>query len=252
MITYKGIDVSKWQGSPDFGKVRDAGYSFVMVKASQGGSRDYPFPFKDPEFDKNMLRLADTPGELYAGAYHYMIAQTAQQARREAEFFVKTLRPYTEHLQLWAAVDIELDTVTVDRKTYSEALAAFTDTVRAAGFRPMIYTAEWYINAHLETLPENVPLWLCDLQSTTWPKGAQLWQWAQGDVPGIEGTVDLNVGRAIMGDVNGDGRVNARDVLAMMQYIVTGSPNIDLKQADFDRDGKITARDVTALMKAVK
>ena len=252
MKTYKGIDVSKWQGSPDFSKVRDAGYSFVMVKASQGGSRDYPFPFKDPQFDNNMLQLEQTPGELYVGTYHFMIAQTAKQAKKEAEFYISTIRPYADAIQLWAAVDLELDTLNVDRQTYTAAVKTFTDEVRAAGFRPMIYSQYWYLNAYLEALPENVPLWICDINTTTWPEGAQLWQLGQCAVPGIDGACDINAGKAIMGDVNRDGRVNARDVTAMMRYIVTGSPNIDLKQADFDRDGKITARDVTALMKAVK
>ena len=38
---YKGIDISLYQGRPDFAKLRDSGIDFVIFKASQGRCNDY-------------------------------------------------------------------------------------------------------------------------------------------------------------------------------------------------------------------
>ena len=55
------------------------------------------------------------------------------------------------------------------------------------------------------------------------------------------------------GDVNGDGKINARDVTAIMRYIVDKNTPIDVQAADVMKnsggDPFINARDVIALMK---
>ena len=53
-----------------------------------------------------------------------------------------------------------------------------------------------------------------------------------------------------LGDVNGDGKVNARDVTAIMKAIISGAV-LPLDRADINNDGKINARDVVALMKLI-
>ena len=52
------------------------------------------------------------------------------------------------------------------------------------------------------------------------------------------------------GDVNGDGKVNARDVTAIMKSLA-GGDMVDHELADVNGDGKVNARDVTELMKKV-
>lgn len=53
-----------------------------------------------------------------------------------------------------------------------------------------------------------------------------------------------------VGDVNGDGKINARDVTALMKYLAGGA-YVDRVLADVNGDGKVNAKDVTALMKLV-
>ena len=54
------------------------------------------------------------------------------------------------------------------------------------------------------------------------------------------------------GDVDGDGRINARDVLGIMRYIVGYRDLVfDASYADFDGDGNINSRDVIALILAI-
>ena len=52
------------------------------------------------------------------------------------------------------------------------------------------------------------------------------------------------------GDANGDCKLNARDVTAMMKYLIGAAPAaFSAYAADFKFDSKLNARDVTALMK---
>lgn len=54
------------------------------------------------------------------------------------------------------------------------------------------------------------------------------------------------------GDVDGNGRLNAKDVSALMKYIVGTTPvGFIPVAADFDQNGKINAKDVAALMKEI-
>lgn len=251
MKIYRGIDVAKWQGYIDFEKVQKAGIDFVMIKATQGRMSNYPFPFKDGYFDMNMLKCSEIKGAFYVGVYHLLDAQTISAAKNEAEFFIKAITPYKEHIQLWAVVDVEIpeDRITANRAEYSEIVKTFTDAIKAAGFRPMIYTAQWYINGYFDA-PADVPLWLVDVNTNKFPEGARMWQAGMGYIDGINGKVDIDYAKNIMGDVNNDGKVNMRDVLDTMKHIITGK-EINTLQADIDRDGEITARDVTAIMRII-
>lgn len=80
----RGIDVSRWQGSIDWKQVREAGISFVFIKASQGSS------LEDPKFAEN-VQGAKAAG-LLVGAYHFLGAASAAAARQEAKHFVETMK----------------------------------------------------------------------------------------------------------------------------------------------------------------
>ena len=55
------------------------------------------------------------------------------------------------------------------------------------------------------------------------------------------------------GDVNGDGRINARDARALLRYLagLTEEGEIDLTAADYNGDGKINARDARAILRFI-
>ena len=54
------------------------------------------------------------------------------------------------------------------------------------------------------------------------------------------------------GDVNGDGKINAKDVTTLMKKLVGLNPNGYIEDAaDFNNDNKINAKDVTSLMKYI-
>ena len=51
------------------------------------------------------------------------------------------------------------------------------------------------------------------------------------------------------GDVNGDGKVNSRDALAIIKYAAGQDVKINLANADVNADGKVNSRDALAIIK---
>lgn len=248
---YRGIDVSLYQGEPDFAAIRDAGIDFVMFKASQGRTADYDHPFTDPKFRTNVERFAQTPGRIYGGSYHYLMAKNEDQARSEADFFISTVKPYRYNLQLWSAVDVEDSTLNMTADGLSRVVEVFCDRVKAAGLRPMVYSSSWWLKNRF-TVPRGVPVWEANWSVSAVPKGARMWQKGTGSVPGIAGEVDIDYAYDIMGDADGDGKVSAGDVTAVMRHMLRPKKShINESQADFDRDGRVNARDVISLMRTI-
>ena len=57
----------------------------------------------------------------------------------------------------------------------------------------------------------------------------------------------------LVGDVNGDGRVNARDARALLRFLagLTEPGEVDEGAADFNGDGRVNARDARAILRAI-
>ncbi len=70
-----GIDISRWQGEIDWGRVRGAGISFAFIKATEGGDHS------DPAFPRYWREAA--AARIPRGAYHYyyFCRSGAEQAR---------------------------------------------------------------------------------------------------------------------------------------------------------------------------
>ena len=207
-----GIDVSYANGYIDWQKVAASGRRFAMIKATQGRAvSSNSYLFADRLFAQN-ITAAKAAG-MDVGVYHYLTAKTVKEAQVEADHFIETIEPYKDKINLYAAVDVEEDKYLPKNKALlTEIVNAFCETVRAAGYKPCIYTNPAYLTSRLNDV-SKWPLWLaCWNRSDTLPKGyehAVIWQhtvvgdeyavkkgWAQqvGSVPGVSGAVDLNRG----------------------------------------------------------
>ncbi|MDD3030721.1 MAG: GH25 family lysozyme, partial [Alphaproteobacteria bacterium] len=80
-----GIDVSHWEGTPDFKKVKAAGRNFVIVKLTNGLTVDAQAA--------NNIKNAKAAG-LDVGVYHFSTALNVTQAREQAAFFIKTVKQF--------------------------------------------------------------------------------------------------------------------------------------------------------------
>lgn len=183
-----GIDVSSHNGDIDFYKVKNDGYSFVIIKASEG------VDFQDNYFTSNYNR-AQANG-LMVGAYHYFIMNS--DGINQAKNFVEAVG--WRKLDLPLVIDIEEDEKL--NKNVSDDIAMrnlndMIDNLQSRGFKVMIYTnGNGYKKYVKDRQFVNVSLWLCSFKSPDNIKHIphQLQQYSKkGHVDGINGDVDLDV-----------------------------------------------------------
>lgn len=193
----KGIDVSTYQGYPDWSRVRADGVEFAMIKASQGRAESSDaYLFRDSKFAYNITNA--TAAGIRCGVYHYFTAQTAAECRREAEFFLEQIAPYKDKITLWAAIDVESKYLTgLTKKVLTGLVRRFCVDVEAAGYKPIVYTNPDWLKNRLEWLGDY-DLWLALWRNQHLkPSGydrMRIWQWGASNIDGILGKVDTDIG----------------------------------------------------------
>lgn len=184
--TYKGVDVSQWNGTIDWSSVAADGISFAFIRAASD------FDYEDPNFYENM-QGAGAAG-LARGVYYYSVATDTTRAVADADFLVSLLQKYGFSVEMPLVIDLEDEVqmgLSADQIT---AIAqAFCGEVAAYGYTPMVYVNEnwaWsYINLDAVSAYKWVAAWSLYTDST----GRQIWQSSNnGRVNGIRGNVDID------------------------------------------------------------
>ena len=193
----KGIDVSTYQGYPDWERVASDGVEFAVIKASQGRAESSDsYLFRDSKFVYNITNA--TAAGIPCGVYHYFTAQTNAECDREVEFFLAQIAPYRDKIKLWAAIDVESKYLTgLSLKALTGLVRRFCEAVETAGYTPIVYTNPDWLKNRLEWLGDY-DLWLALWRSKNLkPNGYErmrIWQWGASKVNGIAGKVDTNIG----------------------------------------------------------
>lgn len=187
-----GIDVSRWQGDVDWGRVAAAGTKFAFIKATEGGDH------LDPKFRENWegARRAGIP----RGAYHFIF--WCRPAHEQAQWFIDNVP--NEPDMLPPVLDMEWNnhsracTRRVPREEALEKTRIILSMLHQHyGRLPIIYTD---INFHrdvLEGLEFDATFWLRSVAAEPHERYRNrrwtFWQWTQtGTVPGVRGEVDRN------------------------------------------------------------
>ena len=131
-MAIKGIDVSHWQGSIDWGKVKATGISFAIIKA--GGSDDGFYT--DSKWEAN-YKGAKASG-IAVGAYYFVGPKCVNAAagKADAERFIQLLKG--KQLEYPVFMDNEAQPVSA-KAGITEATIAFCETMEAAGYYVGIY-----------------------------------------------------------------------------------------------------------------
>ncbi len=192
----KGVDLSHWNGHPDFTKLQDKGVHFVISKATQGTS------FVDDTYRRH-TRDARAAG-LLTGAYHFF--DYNRSGIKQARHFLSTLRGTTglgSHLPLVVDVETLKSLGTPDTAKARARLQDLLDELyRQTGRYPMIYTSRymWQKVVGAPTSFGQYPLWVacwgCD--TVHLPRGWSGWQfWQYGQAKfGSGHKLDANVYRS--------------------------------------------------------
>jgi len=197
-VIQRGIDVSKFQGTIDWAKVRDSGISFVIVRV---GFRGYGSAgrIKEDELYRQNIEGAQAAG-LDVGVYFFAQAVNEEEALEEAEYVMELIDGY--HLELPVVYDPELirgeesRTDHVTGEQFTKNTIAFCEKIRSGGYSPMIYSnmvweAELFDMAQLQ----KYPFWYADYEQVPQtPYDFEYWQYSEkGHVDGIAGDVDLDI-----------------------------------------------------------
>ena len=68
-----------------------------------------------------------------------------------------------------------------------------------------------------------------------------------GEGPNVEGPNGGGSEEVVLGDTNGDGKIDLVDYVVLQSYLANSSTKIKEKNADLNQDGEITIADLTAL-----
>ena len=185
----KLIDVSTWNGNIDWDKVYKSGVRYAMIRSSFGVENPNQV---DNKFVRNITN-AQRAG-VKCGIYHYSYAKSATEAKKEADFCLKTIKNYK--IDLPVAFDIEDSSQTnLGKDTLTSIVIAFCDRIKSAGYRPMLYcNPNWLCNyLHKDKLINKYDIWLANWGVSAPSYNCAIWQYSEnGSVPGISGSVDMN------------------------------------------------------------
>lgn len=184
------IDVSTWQGSIDFDKVKKSGIDYVILRAGYGRELDQI----DNRFVENYEK-AKAAG-LKVGAYWFSYSESVDEAFKEAEACLYCLGGRKLDMPLY--YDLEIDSV-MERMTkseYTQMALNFCSVIESAGYRPGIYSSVSVYQTkldHSRLLRDGISVW-----NAHWSERCTIecdvWQYSEnGSVSGIYGDVDMNL-----------------------------------------------------------
>ena len=196
------IDVSEHQSEIDWVKVKAAGVDTAIVRV---GYRGYG---EGGTLNADTMYATHVDGAKKAGvktaAYFFSEAVNAEEGVEEAQLALKLIKGH-EPSEKIIVIDTEYvytddfvraNEIEIEDRT--AAVKAFCDTVREAGYTPMIYASYgWFIrNLDLDQL-YDIEFWLADYDDVEYmdfPYVITGWQYSpSGSCPGVEGEVDVNV-----------------------------------------------------------
>ena len=197
VLSYKGIDVSSYQGNIDWQSVAEDGVKFAIIRTTLRGYGTGRL-VEDETFDDN-IQGAMAAG-IHVGAYVFSQAITEEEVIEEAQSAIDKLSPYVTGCPI--VIDVErisggdgrMDDLTPAERT--DMVLKFCEIVSSAGYKPYIYynTEMSILYVDIARL-EGIPKWYASYSSDFfYPYDIDILQYsATGRVAGINGDVDMDL-----------------------------------------------------------
>lgn len=197
VTSHLGIDVSIHQDNIDWKKVKQSGIEFAIIRL---GFRGYGTgeAMLDDNYIQN-IKGANAAG-INTGVYFFSQAITVDEAIEEAKLVINSLKgldvtyPIVYDWEIIYDDSARTDNVPVDVLT--DCCVAFCETIKDAGYTPMIYQNKKtsMFKLDLERLTDY-DFWLAEYNpDPTYYYDFAMWQYtSEGSVPGIKGNVDINI-----------------------------------------------------------
>ena len=189
-MEFKGIDVSKWQGSINWNEVKKDGTEFAILR--EGWGKKSPNQI-DKRFKEN-YEGAKAVG-IPVGSYHYFYADSVDDAKREAEFCLENIQGMK--FEYPVCFDIEDRTMlSLSNRQRTDIVKAFCSEIEKAGYYAMFYCNLNWLNNYLykdELLPKY-DLWIAEWNVAAPSVSCGIWQKSdKGFINGISGNVYLDI-----------------------------------------------------------
>ena len=185
----KGIDVSVHNGNIDWGKVKADGIEFAILRAGFGRLEKQ----KDEKFEQNYAgaKAAGIP----IGAYWYSYAMDEDEARLEADVFLKVIKGKRFEMPVYFDLE-EKKQFDLGKEKVSAIMRAFLERVESVGYFTGLYGSASSLTTHTaDDIKSHYTIWLAHWVNQTNYSGAYgIWQYSEkGKVDGISGNVDLDI-----------------------------------------------------------
>lgn len=188
----RGVDISQYQGTPDFAKLKNA-VDFVIIKAGYGRYRDQV----DPQFERNYAECKKYG--IPCGAYWFGYATNPQDAASEARICAEVLKG--KHFEYPIYYDVETDAQSnhypfnTGINNCSAMVEAFCSTLESYGYFAGLYISRSPLQQYI--YPETAAkysLWIAEYGGKCNYSGTYgMWQYSDnGSVSGIAKAVDLD------------------------------------------------------------
>ena len=200
---YKGIDVSVYNRSVNWGLVKRDGIDFAFIRAGFRGYGSRGTLNEDPYYKLNMqgAKQAGVP----VGVYFVTQAINVDEAREEAYWVLERVRNYKIDYPI--AIDIEAPglenpndiprTQNLDKNTRTSIARAFCETIQNAGYRPIVYcNVDWAYNYLNMSELSAYDTWIASYRDNNpgYNGKYSIWQYtSKGQVSGVLGNVDRNI-----------------------------------------------------------
>jgi GH25 family lysozyme M1 (1,4-beta-N-acetylmuramidase) len=204
-ITY-GIDVAKWQGVIDWAKVKEAGIEFAMIRI--GYRTQISGEITEDPYAKYNLQQAGKH-DIKLGVYFFSTAINKKEAEKEAKWVIDFIAPYKMTYPVVynceGYTDLNNRQYTLTKEERTNLAIVFLDYVKDKGYTPMFYASKNELENSRDwdksLLTSKYKIWIAQYPDTlalnsksSYSDTHEMWQYTNnGKVPGIKGSVDLNI-----------------------------------------------------------
>lgn len=191
----QGVDVSEYQGTIDFARLKGDGIQFMCMRSTKKSQNP------DAMFERNLKNCIEY--HLDYSCYKYAYALDADGAIKEAQSVCNLLRKNNVKMPIWYDVEDEI-LVPLGKYGIEALVNVFAAECQRQGFEVGVYcNKSWYDNYISEILKNKYQFWIARYGKNTGfideryrPEGADIiaWQYtSKGRVAGIEGNVDRDI-----------------------------------------------------------
>lgn len=190
----KGIDISEFNGSIDFSKLKNE-VDFIYIRATYGR---YGIDKKFNEYAREAIKY-----EIPLGFYFYSYATDLEKAEEEVNFFLEQVFPYKDKIIYPLAIDMEdsdgykAKWGNPDKEMLTNICIKACEKIAEQNFTPIIYACDDWFKNHLNfeklgTYLKWIAFWETKEEKIDKTRFS-IWQYSsKGKVNGIKTNVDMN------------------------------------------------------------